>query len=238
MIPDLSARAVGVRERMDEPDADLRMLERTYLRFSLVNAIVSRPGRIYRREISPRARRGPIRILDVGAGGGDLCRSLAARLQRDGLEAEITALDADRRATTWAAAHDRGAGVRYRCARTGDLVEEGETFDVVLSNHLLHHLSPAELQDVLSDSVRLVSPGGVAVHADIARGRTAYALFAAATLPFSHNLLSRTFIREDGLTSIRRSYTPSELAAVAPSGWRVRRGLPSRLELRWEGGGA
>lgn len=231
---DLSARAVGVRERMDDPDADPGTLERTYQRFRIINEVVSRPGAMYRRDIRPRARRGRIRILDVGAGGGDLCRTLAARLNRDGLTADITALDADERASAWAAAHDRGAGVRYCCARVEDLVRAGEEFDVVLSNHLLHHLDARELQGVLADTRALVGVAGLVAHHDIARSRTAYTLFAAGTLPFAANLFAGSFIRPDGLTSIRRSYTSAELAAVAPPGWTVRRGVPARLELRWE----
>lgn len=233
MTPDLSERAADARELMDDPDADERMLERTYLRFALVNAAVSRPGLLYRRDIRPRARLQRLRILDVGSGGGDLCRELAARLRRDGLAADITALDADERATRWAEAHDDGAGARYRCARTTDLVHAGEEFDLVLSNHLLHHLDDAGLQQLLSETRQLVGVAGLVVHADIARSRAAYALFAAATLPFARNLLAGSFIRDDGLTSIRRSYTPGELTAVVPAGWRVRRTLPARIELRW-----
>lgn len=217
---------------MDDPDADIRMLERTYRRFQLVNALVSRPGLLYRQEIRPRARRGPIRILDIGAGGGDVCRMIAARLRRAGLVAEITALDADERAIRWAAEHDGGAGIRYRCAFSTDLVAEGEQYDVVFSNHVLHHLTGAELDGLLRDSSALVAAGGVAVHRDIARTRSAYALYDAATWIFSGTLFRGSFIREDGLISIRRSYTRSELAALVPSGWTVRFGLPSRLELR------
>lgn len=234
MSPDLSARAVEAAELMDDPHADRRMLEHTYRRFELVNAAVARPGLLYRRDIRPRARRGRIRILDVGSGGGDLCRGLAARLRRDGLSADITALDADDRAVRWASGHDAGAGVRYVCALTTDLVREGERFDVVVSNHLLHHLGSGELQQLLDESRRLLAPGGLVVHRDIARSRTAYALFTAVTLPFSRNLLAGSFIRDDGLTSIRRSYTARELAAVAPVGWRVRTAIPSRIELRWD----
>ena len=234
MPPDLSARAAGARELMDDPGADRRMLERTYERFRLVNAVVSRPGRLYRRDIRPRARRGTIRILDVGAGGGDLCRELARRLRRDGLEASITALDADDRATRWAEAHDDGAGVQYRCAHTSDLVREGAIFDVVVSNHLLHHLTVAELPELLADTRLLAGGEGLVVHRDIARSRTAYALFAVVTWPFAGNLLAGSFIRDDGLISIRRSYTALELSAVVPAGWAVRRGMPARLELRRE----
>ena len=235
MSPALGVRDTETRELMDDPHADARMLARTYGRFGLVNALVSRPGTLYRRDIRPRARRTRrLRILDVGAGGGDLCRLLAGRLRRDGLEAEITALDADERAIRWAAAHDHGAGIRYRRALTSDLVAAGETYDVVLSNHVLHHLDDADLAVVLEDSVRLVAPGGLVAHHDIARSRTAQALFAAATWPLARTLLADSFIREDGLISIRRSYTVAELAAIVPVGWRVRAGVPSRLELRWE----
>jgi 2-polyprenyl-3-methyl-5-hydroxy-6-metoxy-1,4-benzoquinol methylase len=231
---DLSARA-DVVELMDDPDADADALGRTYQRFGAVNAIVSRPGRLYRQDIRPRAARRRLRILDIGAGGGDLCRYLAHRLRRDGLGADITALDADERAIRWASAHDDGAGIRYRHAFSGDLVAEGDTYDVVLSNHVLHHLEPAELRTVLDDSRTLAGSRGLVSHHDIARSRVAYTAFAAGTWPLARNLLAGSFIRVDGLLSIRRSYTPRELAAVAPSGWEVRSHLPARLELRWEG---
>lgn len=235
MPPDFSRRAAEAREAMDDPHADEQMLAHTYRRFALVNSVVSRPGLLYRRDIHPRARRGRLRILDVGAGGGDLCRNLAARLRCDGLAADITALDVDDRAVRWAAAHDDGAGVHYRCAMTADLVAAGETFDVVVSNHLLHHLTAAEFHGLMGDSRRLVDASGLVVHSDIERSRLAYGLFGAVTGLLAGNLLAGSFIRGDGLISIRRSYTAAELAALAPEGWTVDRSLPSRLELRWEG---
>lgn len=244
MSADLSARAVDVRELMDAPDADPRMLERTYRRFAAVNAVVSRPGAVYRADVRPRALRrraageGRLRILDVGAGSGDLCRALAARLRRDRLDAEITALDIDPRAVAWASAHDAGFGIRYRCAAVADLVRDGERFDVVLSNHVLHHLDGEGFAEILASTRRLVTSHGLVAHHDIARSRLGHAAFAAGTWPFAGNLLAGSFIRADGLTSIRRSYTVAELAAVAPQGWTVRAGFPSRLALRWEHGDA
>ena len=236
MSHDLSTRASDARELMDDPDADIAMLERTYERFRVVNALVSGPGEFYRRDIRPRARRGPIRILDIGAGGGDVCRMIAAKLQRDGLTAEITALDADERAIRWAAGHDGGSGVRYRCALSEELVAEGQQYDIVFSNHLLHHLTEQELQSLLLDSRRLVGEDGIVVHRDIARSRAAYALYSAVTWLLSGTLFRGSFIREDGLISIRRSYTSKELASIAPPGWTVRFALPSRLELRRDAG--
>lgn len=232
MRADLSTRAVDARELMDDPDADLRMLERTYERFPLINAAVSRWRTVYRRDIRPLARQRSIRVLDVGAGGGDVSRALADWSRRDGLAVDVTALDADARAIRWA--RSRGGGVEYRCAYTSELVDAGETFDIVISNHLLHHLSSEELSTVLRDSVALTSAGGLVVHRDIARSRFAYLGFAAGTLPFAKNVLAGSFIRADGLTSIRRAYTPAELSAAVPDGWQVRTAFPARLELRYE----
>src|SRR5690606_11885498 len=143
-----------------------------------------------------------------------------------------TALDADDRAIRWA--RERGGGVSYRCAHTRALVVAGERFDMVVSNHLLHHLIGTELSDLLADSVRLVAEHGLVLHRDIARSRFAYRAFAAGTWPFARNVLAGSFIREDGLTSIRRSYTAREIASAVPPGWHVRQVFPSRLELRCE----
>lgn len=217
---------------MDDPGCDPVALERTYARFDLVNAIVSGRGAIYRRWVRPRLRTGgTVRLLDVGTGAADLPRRMLRWAAREGGGLEVVAIDPDARAIAFARAQPPVAGLELRQAATHDLVAAGERFDVVLSNHVLHHLTARELGAILADSEALLAPGGVAVHADIARSALAYVGFAAGTLPFEPTLLRRTYIREDGLTSIRRSHTAAELAAAAPPGWSVRTGVPSRLEL-------
>ena len=64
---------------------------------------------------------------------------------------------------------------------------------------------------------------------DIARADVAYAGFAALTGPFFRG----SYITPDGLTSVRRSYTPEELRAVAPPSWQVSSPYPFRLLLSY-----
>ncbi len=221
--PDLRRRDLHARELMDDPDCDPRRLERTYAQFRIVNGIVSGWHRTYRSLLRPVLRRGgPTTLLDIGSGGGDLARALARWAARDGHDLRVTAADPDDRAHAWATRAPAVPGVEYRRALSADLVAAGESFDLVISNHLLHHLGTEELQALLVDSRRLARIR--TVHSDIRRARAAYLLFSAGTRPF----FPGSFIRADGLTSIRRSYTSAELRAVAPAGWQVHRQRPWR----------
>jgi len=223
----LRARAVDAVEIMDGA-CDPTMLDRTYADFHVVNRVVSGWRGMYRRSIRPGlSTTRPSTLLDVGSGGGDVSRCLARWAARDGLRLEVTAIDPDARAHAWASAQPAVRGLTFRRALSSDLVAEGARFDYVVSNHVVHHLSAADLRGLLGDSQALARRG--VLHADIARGRLAYLAFALATRPFFRN----SYIRTDGMTSIRRSFTAPELRRVVSAGWRVRRAHPYRLELRW-----
>ena len=230
----LRSRDDAVAELMDAPDADPETLDRTYERFRLVNVVVSNQRAVYRRWIRPRlSTTGTRRVLDIGAGGADVPRALLKWARADGLRLEVTAIDPDSRALDWALRQPPEPGLVLRRVTSRELADAGERFEIVMSNHVLHHLDGRQFGTLLADSERLAAGGGLAVHADIERSRLGYAGFALGTLPFARNLLAGSYIRADGLTSIRRSHTAAELADVLPPGWRVRRGFPSRLEVLW-----
>ncbi|MFC7375473.1 class I SAM-dependent methyltransferase [Brachybacterium sp. GCM10030267] len=228
-MPDLTERDRHAAERMDDPDCDLRRLERTYAQFRVINSLVTGWRTTYRRHLRPRLHReGPTTLLDIGSGGGDLARALARWARRDGFDLRVTGIDPDPRAHAWAMRQRPVEGVYFRRALSSDLVTEGAEFDLVVSNHLLHHLEEDELRDLLRDSRRLSRTA--VVHSDIQRDRLAYALFSVGTWPF----FPGSFIREDGLISIRRSFTAAELRDIAPEGWDVSELGPWRLLLTHE----
>ncbi|GAA4359894.1 class I SAM-dependent methyltransferase [Paeniglutamicibacter cryotolerans] len=211
-------------EEMDRPDCDPRLLERTYTQFPLVNRFVSGWRGVYTsliRPALPRDRRAT--LLDIGCGGGDITINLARWAAKDGFDIRVLGIDPDERAYRFAtrAADKTGLGrdrLSFRPAFSSELVAEGAKFDVVVSNHILHHLSPPQLAGLFSDTESLT--GSLAIHSDIRRSRSALFWFGAATLPLAQS----SFIRRDGLTSIRRSYTADELARLVPAGWQVQQG--------------
>ena len=227
----LAVRDEHVRELMDDADCDPRRLGATLRRFAIVNRLVSGWGAIARRHLFPRlaALGRPAQVLDLGCGGGDVVARLAGLARRSGLEVAWTGIDPDDRAIAVARSRtegDRRAGLQFRCADAAALLSAGERFDAVLSNHTVHHLD-ARLGEVMAQSRRLSR--GVVLHSDIARSRAAYALYAVGITP----LAPGTFLRTDGLRSIRRSYTRDELQQLLdraqPGVWTVHAPAPFRL---------
>lgn len=227
----LSERDHQLREIMDDPDCDPERLQATLRRFGIVNRLISGWDRIYRtrlRHILAELDR-PARVLDLGSGGGDVITRLARLAAQDGLEVRWTGADPDPRAHQ-AALDRQGPGVTFLQTDTDALIENGDAFDVVISNHVLHHLDDAELLDFTSASRALASTA--VFHSDIARGRLAYGLYAIGILPLSPG----TFLRTDGLRSIRRSYRKEELSAALGTEWKV--SSPAAFRLIAEGVGS
>jgi 2-polyprenyl-3-methyl-5-hydroxy-6-metoxy-1,4-benzoquinol methylase len=220
---DLSRRAVDLRELMDDPDCDPRALARTFRRFALVNALVSGWRAAWRTHVVPALPAdGRGRILDLGCGGGDLARSIVRWARSDGFDVEVVGIDPDPRAID-AARRSTPRGVTFRQQSSDELVRTGERFDVVVSNHVLHHLGDEERRAFLADSERLAASRSV--HSDIRRSTQAYRAYAAA----SPLIAAGTFVRVDGLRSIRRSFTLPELREALPAGWRAERAAPHRV---------
>lgn len=226
----LSQRDEQLREFMDDPDCDPQRLDATLRRFGLVNRVVSAWDRLYRTRLRTLlADLGrPARVLDIGSGGGDVIARLTQLSTRDGLPVHFTGVDPDPRSHRAATARNLPEA-RFLCADAEELLRRGETFDVVLSNHVLHHLDDDELRRFAGASRQLATRR--VLHNDIARSRLAYGLFAVGITPVAPG----TFLRVDGLRSIRRSYRRDELAAALGPDWAVT--SPASFRLLAESGG-
>ncbi|XTR52537.1 methyltransferase domain-containing protein [Pseudarthrobacter sp. So.54] len=206
----LRKRAAHAVEEMDLPGCDPDRLDRTYAQFALVNRAVSGWRGIYRRQIRPRLRRGPATLLDIGCGGGDVPVMLSRWAATDGLRLYITAIDPDPRASRFAAERHAGTGVTFRRSTAAELVGEGLSFDLVVSNHVLHHLGQAELPGFLSESAALCR--GTVIHSDLRRSPAAYALFFMRLLAL-HRLLHQAGRADLHPPQLHRRGTPDRCSA-------------------------
>lgn len=226
----LNQRDITSKEQMDDPDCDRDELFNTYGQFRIINSLISRWYNIYKKRIMPRCKISSktYSLLDIGFGGGDLPVKISEWAKTDGIKLDITAIETDERAFEFVQNLQRPSNITFRHLASTELLEEGRTFDFVISNHLIHHLAETELMLVLEESKELSNE--VVLFNDIERSDFGYLLFNI----FSRPVFRSSFITRDGLTSIRRSYTAKELKNTVPGGWKVNRIFPYRLLLSYE----
>jgi ubiquinone/menaquinone biosynthesis C-methylase UbiE len=106
------------------------------------------------------------RVLDLGCGTGVLTRMIADQLDGEG---EGAALSIDAAAKMiFVAQKKRGSGnCRFEVMAAEDLSFEDQSFDAVVSSLFFHHV-PLDLKEkALSESFRILRPGGRLIIADM-----------------------------------------------------------------------
>jgi len=228
----LSERDPGLREYMDDPDCDLDMLHATYRQFETVNKLIGGWKRIYKTHMRPALIEadGNASILDIGCGGGDILRLLNGFCRDDNLDVQFTGIEPDTRAIEFINKQSWPDHFTFLNSSSDELVQQNQSFTVVISNHLIHHLSPLELNGVCRDAEFLANKR--VIFSDIERSFIGYFCFRT----IAPLLFKNSFIVADGLRSIRRSYQKNELSPHLPDGWSVQRQFPFRLLAIYEGG--
>ncbi len=174
----------------------------------------------------------PLRVLDIGTGGGDIPIRLARRARRAGLALDVAGCDLSERAIEMARQQAAHAGADVHFFRL-DVLEDDipANYDVLTSSLFLHHLSETEVVALLGKlktaTRRLV------LFSDLKRSAYGFALAFIFT-----RLLSRSRVAQlDGPRSVRAAYTVAELRALAAAagltGAAVVGHSPARLLLKW-----
>lgn len=214
---------------MDAPDQDTSDLDHALEAIRGVNRWLggTRVVLIHLRRMLRRSGSGTRRVLDVATGSADIPLVLARTFP----QLEIVATDAHPQ-TLELARHHVGDHPRIRVEPADALAlpySDG-AFDFALCSTALHHFEPPDAVQVLRELVRVASRG-VIVN-DLHRSSLNWlgARLLAATV-WRHNRVTR----HDGPLSVRRSYTPPEMAALAQAAGirraRVYTHFPFRLAL-------
>ncbi|MFQ5690648.1 MAG: methyltransferase domain-containing protein [Gemmatimonadota bacterium] len=226
---------------MDAPDCDIAYLGEALDVLARANRLLGGWETLWRQLGPLVAGRtpGPLRLLDVGVGGGDLSRRLHARLVRLGWGPRFVLADLHERSLGLARERWRGgaAGLDGRHGRFVRLTASrlpfaDRSFDVAYSTTTLHHLERNEAIGLLAELGRVARLGWVIT--DLRRSRLA---LAAVSLLGATLWRTKRFSRRDGPASVRRSFTPAEIdALVAEAGLRATRlrAGPFRLSVRGE----
>jgi SAM-dependent methyltransferase len=209
---DLSRRAEDP-ELLDEGVSDEEAL-RSLGDLRFVNRWLGNRGRLLR-AVRPVLESSPApSLLDVGCASGDVPVWIASRVRRP-----VSVVGVDVRPLHLQAA---SPALRAVVADVRSLPFGSGRFDVVTASLFLHHFDGGDVVCVLRELYR-VARVALVVN-DLRRARVPY-VFGCATFP----LLFRSRVSvEDGLVSIRRGFTSSELQQAFASA-----GIPARVESTW-----
>ncbi len=156
--------------------------------------------------LSKMKKLSPQSILDVGCGGGDFTAKLALIFP----EARVVGTDIDEESIAYAKKRFQNiSNLSFAVRSLND--EEENSFDLVTSTLVCHHISSQDLPSFLEQSRKVAKKAFL--YNDLHRHPIAYALFAVVSSLFFRNRL----IRHDGLLSIKRAFKLHELRTLLPT---------------------
>ena len=142
-----------------------------------------------------------VSVLDVGAGGGDSLRGIAAWGAKRGVEVELCGLDISPWAETYAS--DAGTPGRWITANLFDLPDH-ERFDVVMCSLFAHHLDDALMVRFLHWLPKHARHGWLIL--DLHRNWFVWAAVWAGT----RLLRMHPMVSHDGPVSVNRAFTRAD----------------------------
>lgn len=229
--PDLRQRSQAL-ELLDAPNIPRADLWRNLAELDTINRwlgghaitlaglqrlLVNLPPRLSESEAPHR-----LRIVDIGCGGGDSLKAIAAwlkvakvaqQIQAAGLQLELTGVDLKPECLEFAQQACQGLNIHWICSDYRLLENE---YDIVLTSLFCHHLDSVQLHEFLLWA-KIHAKMGLLIN-DLHRHPLAWWGIRILTSLFSRSHL----VKNDAPLSVWRGFSRSELAeALAETGWKA-----------------
>jgi ubiquinone/menaquinone biosynthesis C-methylase UbiE len=225
----IPTRRRGV-EFLDEPNVDPKIRRRSHRDIARANQLFGGAHAMLA-EILPLVRdtrgQGPLTLLDVGTGTGDIPARFARIAAKHGVNVHVVGLD-DHHELVLAT---RDWPVVPVLADALSLPFADASIDIVCCSQTLHHFVDADATRIVREMDR-VARRQVTI-ADLRRSWVAVAALWTSSFPLGFHPVSR----HDGVVSILRGYTDGELRRLVRDAIgvdpRVRRRLAYRVAASW-----
>ncbi|MBD0259201.1 MAG: methyltransferase domain-containing protein [Cytophagales bacterium] len=165
---------------------------------------------------------GPLRIADLGCGGGDMLERMAGWARKRQLAARFTGIDANEYIISYAKDNTaRFPEIEYRCEDIFSAQFAAQAYDIVTCTLFCHHFRDQELVQLFRQ-LKAQARVGLVIN-DLHRHWLAYHSIGWLTRWFSKSYL----VKNDAKLSVWRAFRRRELAAIlAEAGWR-------NVSIRW-----
>ncbi len=175
-------------------------------------------------------RSDPLRVVDLGCGGGEVLRALARQARKHHRPFLGIGLDINPLVVAYARSQARQLPeLSWIRADAFAMPFAPGSMDAVISTTMVHHLDPGQVVDLLQRA-RAVARGWLVI-SDLIRSYPALTAFRV----FSRLAGFHEGSRHDGVVSVCRAYRPQELEGLAATAglknWRLYRHAFDRMTL-------
>lgn len=223
-------------ELMDQPQTDHAAHQAALDGLRRVNLLCTSTTLLWKALLPLAANRSaqqPLKVLDLGSGGGDVIIRLAQRAHRLNAPVHFHGADMSDSAVTIATANAKNAGVDHVQFFQTDVFADGipAGYDVIMCSLFLHHFDHAAAVNLLT---RMREAAGSAVFVDdLLRTNLGYTLCWIGC----HVLTRSKMVHYDGPQSVRAAFTLNEARQLFEEagyqGATFRRHWPERFLMQW-----
>ena len=222
-MPDFSHRATGsevmddlqisgedLHRALSELDTINYALGGNYVTLNAVSQMLERPGIT------------EYHIADLGCGSGDMLRRIRRLLEKRGIAAKLSGIDANENVIAFANAHTpRTCRINYEALNIFSPEFQSRRFDIVTATLFFHHFSDQDLVSFFAKLKSQVSLGMVIN--DIHRHWFAFYSIMWLTRIFSRSAM----VKHDAPVSVARAFKRKELEDI------LRKAGISRFRIKW-----
>ena len=201
LMDDLSAKGRGLIQALHELESINYLLGGNYATLNGLSQLLDRVS-----------REGELHIADLGCGSGDMLKLVRRLLDRRGIRAKLTGIDANPNVISFAVANTPAAcRIHYELMNVLSAAFSTRQFDIVIATLFFHHLSDAQMITFFKQMKNQVSTGMVIN--DIHRHWFAYYAIKWLTRFFSRSPM----VRHDAPVSVLRAFRKQELKEILRS---------------------
>jgi SAM-dependent methyltransferase len=219
-------------EVMDQPDLDPAQHARALRGLARINWWSRSSGILWPALLALAPAAGPLRVLDLATGAGDVPIRLSRRARRAGIPVRIEGCDVSAVAVDYARRRAERVGADVRFFVHDALAEPLLSgYDVVMCSLFLHHLERGQARTLLARMAEQARQ--LVLVNDLVRSPAGLLLAHVGT-----RLLSRSWVvHTDGPRSVAGAFTTAELRELAAEaglvGAEVAWRWPFRMLLTW-----
>ncbi|RTE52076.1 methyltransferase domain-containing protein [Arenibacter aquaticus] len=212
-------------EAMDSPKMDPLLLKKIYADINKVNKVLLGFSITIKaiKRIMKKYPRNSYTILDMGCGDGAMLREIALHFKNKAVVLKLVGIDINSKSIELAKEASKDYhNIQFKLCNILDVDEMGLQCDILLCTLTLHHFKSSEIP-IFIDQFTKLSRLATIIN-DLQRSKASYYLFILFSLIF----IKTNIAKKDGLISIKRSFTKTDLVAFSKS-------VPSHIhEIKWK----